>query len=113
MFRTMMLASVVVFGAAGGAMAQDGGASPAIGNVVGGGVARVSGGGEDASIAYSARGATQSGRPAQVSGGTGDGPEVQYLGPVPAGERGRSALLLGSGENATIVYSDALAAYHG
>ncbi len=112
MFRTMMLASVVVFGAAGAAMAQDG-ASSAIGNVVGGGVARVSGGGEDASVAYSARGATQAGRGAQISGGTGDGPEVQYLGPVPAGERGRSALLLGSGENATIVYSDALAAYHG
>lgn len=109
MFRTMMLASVVVFGAAGAAMAQDG----AIGNVVGGGEARVIGGGDDASVAYSARGASQAGRRAQVSGGTGDGPEVLYLGPVPAGERGRSALLLGSGENATIVYSDAPAAYHG
>jgi hypothetical protein len=81
------------------------------GNVVGGGSATISGGGDDMRIAYSIGGAggggggvlTQSGRLAGFAGTDGDGLQVAYLAPAPAGA-GREAWLVGGGEDAQVVY---------
>ena len=80
------------------------------GNVVGGGGATLSGGGDDMRITYSTGGAgggggvlTQSGRLAGFAGTDGDGPQVAYLAPAPAGA-GREARLVGGGEDAQVVY---------
>ena len=80
------------------------------GNVVGGGSATISGGGDDMRITYSAGGAgggggvlTQSGRLARFAGTDGDGLQVAYLAPAPAGA-GREARLVGGGEDAQVVY---------
>ena len=79
------------------------------GNVVGGGAASISGGGDDMQISYSAGGAgagstllTQSGRLARFAG-SNDGLQVEYLTPAPA-DTGREARLLGGGDNAEVVY---------
>ena len=81
-----------------------------IGNVVGGGGATLSGGGDDMRITYSVSGAgggggvlTQSGRLAGFAGTDGDGLQVAYLAPAPAGA-GREARLVGGGEDAQVVY---------
>ena len=80
------------------------------GNVVGGGSATISGGGDDMRITYSIGGAgggggvlTQSGRLAGFAGTDGDGLQVEYLAPAPAGA-GREARLVGGGEDAQVVY---------
>ena len=80
------------------------------GNVVGGGRATLSGGGDDMRITYSTGGAgggsgvlSQSGRLARFAGGHGDGLQVEYLAPAPAGA-GREARLVGGGEDAQVVY---------
>ena len=80
------------------------------GNVAGGGAATISGGGDDMTIAYSAGGAggggvllSQPGRLAGFAGTDGDGPQVAYLAPAPAGA-GREARLVGGGEDAQVVY---------
>ncbi len=80
------------------------------GNVVGGGGATITGGGDDMRITYSAGGAgagsgvlTQSGRLAGFAGSHGDGLLVEYLAPAPAGA-GREARLVGGGEDAQVVY---------
>ena len=79
------------------------------GNVVGGGGATLSGGGDDMRITYSAGGAggggvlAQSGRLAGFAGTDGDGLQVEYLAPAPAGA-GREARLVGGGEDAQVVY---------
>ena len=80
------------------------------GNVVGGGSATISGGGDDMRITYSLGGAgggggvlTQSGRLAGFAGTDGDGLQVGYLAPAPAGA-GREARLVGGGEDAQVVY---------
>ncbi len=80
------------------------------GNVVGGGGATLSGGGDDMRITYSTGGAgggggvlTQSGRLAGFAGTDGDGLQVAYLAPAPAGA-GREARLVGGGEDAQVVY---------
>ena len=80
------------------------------GNVVGGGSATFSGGGDDMRITYSAGGAgggggvlTQSGRLAGFAGTDGDGLQVEYLAPAPAGA-GREARLVGGGEDVLVVY---------
>ena len=80
------------------------------GNVVGGGAASISGGGDDMQISYSAGGAgagstllTQSGRLARFAG-SNDGLQVEYLTPAPAADTGREARLLGGGDNAEVVY---------
>ena len=80
------------------------------GNVVGGGGATITGGGDDMRITYSAGGAgggggvlSQSGRLARFSGTDGDGLQVEYLSPAPAGA-GREAQLVGGGDNAVVVY---------
>ena len=81
------------------------------GNVVGGGSATITGGGDDMRITYSAGGGgagggvlTQSGRLAGFTGTDGDGLQVEYLGPAPAGA-GREARLVGGGDNAEVVYN--------
>ena len=99
--------------AAGAALAQaprDGTAAALDGNVVGGGIATLSGGGEDATITYSAGGAgggmtfhSQSGRAAGFAGSDGDGPVVRYSAPADTNP-GREAWLLGGGDNAEVVY---------
>ena len=113
MIRTAALASLFALAlAAGAAQAQaprDGTAAALDGNVVGGGVATLSGGGDDATITYSAGGAgggmafhAQPGRLARFAG-SNDGPQVEYLTPAPANP-GREAWLLGGGDNTEVVY---------
>ncbi len=107
--RTTALASLFALAlAAGAAHAQaplDGSAAALGGNVVGGGVATLSGGGDNATVTYSAGGAgtggmlpSQSGRAARFAGTQGDGPVVEYSAPadtqprprgVAAGRRGQ------------------------
>ena len=100
--------------AAGAAQAQaplDGTAAALEGNVVGGGIATLSGGGEDAAVTYSAGGAgggvalhAQPGRAARFAGTQGDGPVVEYAAPADTNP-GREAWLLGGGDNAEVVYT--------
>ena len=84
--------------------------APDAGNVVGGGGASLLGGGSDMVILYSRGGAgggagmAQAGRSARFAPTTGEGEEVEYQEPVPAG-RGREAWLLGGGDDAAVVYS--------
>ena len=81
------------------------------GNVVGGGGATLSGGGDDMRITYSTGGAgagsgvlSQSGRLARFAG-SNDGLQVEYLAPAPApADTGREARLVGGGEDAQVVY---------
>jgi hypothetical protein len=113
MVRNALFATLIALGAAGAAQAQaprDGSAAALDGNVVGGGVATLSGGGDDATITYSAGGAgggmtfhSQSGRAARFAGSDGDGPVVQYSAPANTNP-GREAWLLGGGDNAEVVY---------
>ena len=79
------------------------------GNVVGGGSATITGGGDDMQIAYSAGGAgggmafhSQPGRPARFSGNS-DGGQVEYLAPADTNP-GREAWMVGGGDNAEVVY---------
>ena len=113
MIRTAAFASLFALAlAAGAAQAQaprDGG-SAVDGNVVGGGIATLSGGGDNATVTYSAGGAgggmtfhSQSGRAAGFAGSDGDGPVVQYAAPADTNP-GREAWLLGGGDNAEVVY---------
>ncbi len=107
--------AVAVALAAGAAQAQaqaprDGSAAALDGNVVGGGIATLSGGGDDATVTYSAGGAgggmtfhAQPGRAARFAGTQGDGPQVEY-GPPADTNPGREAWLLGGGDNAEVVY---------
>ena len=113
MIRTALTASLFALAmAAGAARAQaplDGTAAAQEGNVAGGGVATLSGGGDNATVTYSAGGAgggmathSQSGRLARFAGGD-DGLQVEYLAPAPANP-GPSARLAGGGDNAEVVY---------
>jgi hypothetical protein len=114
MFRNALFASVIALGAAGAAQAQaprDGGAAVPGGNVVGGGVATLSGGGDNAIVTYSTGGAgagmtfhAQPGRGARFAGTQGDGPVVEYAAPADTNP-GREAWLLGGGDNAEVVYT--------
>ncbi len=113
MVRNALFASLIALGAAGAAQAQaprDGSAAALAGNVVGGGVATLSGGGDNATVTYSAGGAgggmtfhSQAGRAARFAGTDGDGPVVQYSAPADTNP-GREAWLLGGGDNAEVVY---------
>jgi hypothetical protein len=76
---------------------------------IGGGSATLSGGGDNATVTYSAGGAgggmafhAQSGRLARFAGSS-DGAQVEYLTPAPANP-GPSARLVGGGDNAEVVY---------
>jgi len=87
------------------------------GNVVGGGVAWMSGGSDNLVIIYGDAGAGEGGaalrllqgRSARLVGNGGDGPDVEYLEPAPP-QKGRWALMNGGGEDREIVYSGSLGA---
>jgi hypothetical protein len=116
MVRNTLFASLIVLGAAGAGAARaqaplDGTAAALDGNVVGGGIASLSGGGDNATITYNSGGAgggmafhAQAGRAARFAGTDGDGPVVRYSAPADANP-GREAWLLGGGDNAEVVYS--------
>ena len=114
MVRNALFATLIALGTAGAAQAQaprDGSAAALAGNVVGGGVATLSGGGDNATVTYSAGGAgggmtfhLQAGRAARFAGTQGDGPVVEYSAPADTNP-GREAWLLGGGDNAEVVYS--------
>ena len=106
------LASLFALALAGIAQAQAprDGSSVVDGNIVGGGVATLSGGGDNATVTYSTGGAgggmtfhAQAGRAARFAGSHGDGPIVQYSAPADTNP-GREAWLLGGGDNAEVVY---------
>ena len=94
--------------AAGAAQAQ----TPLGGNVVGGGrSATIVGGGDNTVILYGQPGAGaggagwgQAGQIARFGSTQGDGLQVEYLTPAPAGA-GREAWILGGGDNAQVVYA--------
>jgi hypothetical protein len=78
-------------------------------STVGGGIATISGGGDDMQITYSTGGAgagsvllSQPGRLARPTG-TPTGTGVEYLEPAPS-DPGREAWMLGGGDNAEVVY---------
>lgn len=120
---THLAHKVLLFGAAGFATAlaaasgaaraqayMPGDMPPQAGNVVGGGGATISGGGDDMTITYSGTGAgggsvsVQVPRMARALNTTTGGISVEYLEP----ERmppGREARLVGGGENAEVVYA--------
>jgi hypothetical protein len=112
MLRNALFASVIALGVAGAAQAQaprDGSAAALDGNVVGGGIATLSGGGDNMTITYSAGGAgaggtvhSQPGRIARFAG-SNDGMQVEYLTPAPS-TPGREAWLVGGGDGAEVVY---------
>ncbi len=104
MIRIAILATRLLLCSATAAVAQP--APP--GNLVGGGEVRMTGSGDEAAFTRLGPATSQAGRPAQLLGGQGAGPEVGYLAPVPPGERGRSALLMGSGDEAVLAYGDGL-----
>ena len=78
------------------------------GNVVGGGGATLSGGGDDMRITYNSGGAgggglfAQPGQLARFAASHGDGQQVEYLTPAPAGT-GRKVRLIGGGDDAQVV----------
>ena len=115
MKRTAFASLLALALAAGAAQAQaprDGSAAALDGNVVGGGIASLSGGGDDATITYSAGGAgggmtfhSQAPRLARARNGQGNGGlSAEYLEPETA-PPGREAWLLGGGDNAEVVYT--------
>jgi hypothetical protein len=81
------------------------------GNVVGGGVAILAGGGDDRSITYSSTGAgggaryEQSGRSATFGGNSGDSPYWIYGEPA-ALNGGREAWVVGGGDDLRITYTN-------
>ena len=111
------LASLIALGLASAGLAQaqaplPGEAMPSgnAGNIVGGGFATITGGGDETTIVYGSTGAgagagvaAQPGRVARIVGNDGDGPQIEYLTPAPA-QRGREAWLLGGGDEGRVVY---------
>jgi hypothetical protein len=117
MFRNALFASVIALGAAGAAGAahaqapdvSTGHVPAAAGNVVGGGVASIAGGGEDRVITYADVGAgagqtvlAQPPRLARARNINGS-LSVEYLQPETA-RPGREAWLVGGGDEAQVVY---------
>lgn len=112
-------AALLAFGlTAGAAWAQAPdtatGLVPAGGSVVGGGIATMTGSGDDALITYSAAGAGggggavpgQAGRLASFAGSDGEGkPRWAYASPSQGGAgTGREAWVTGAGDDAQVVY---------
>jgi hypothetical protein len=102
--RKTIFAALFAIGAAGSAQAQG------IGNVVGGGSATITGGGDNAQITYSMGGAgggggsvVQSGRLAAFAGTDGDSPRFNYGAP-PDGNPGREAWMIGGGDDTQVLY---------
>jgi hypothetical protein len=79
-----------------------------VGNVVGGGDAMLSGGGDDMRITYNSVGAgggaryEQIGRSVTFAGNSGSDPSWTY-GPAPATSSGRTVRLIGGGDDAQVV----------
>ena len=115
-----IFASLVAIGIAGGAQAQAPstfsitGHAPGqqVGNIVGGGTgAELQGGGDDLVIRYNQPGAggggvgwEQPGRFARFASPQGDGLQVEYFTPGPAG-MSREAWITGGGDNTEVVYT--------
>jgi hypothetical protein len=102
--RKTIFAALFAIGAAGSAQAESNG------NVVGGGGATITGGGDNTQITYSmvAAGAgsgliVQLGRLAAFAGSDGDGPRLNYGAP-PDGNPGREAWMIGGGDDTHVVY---------
>ena len=102
--RKTIFASLLAIGVAGGVQAQG------VGNIVGGGSATRTGGGDDTQITYSLGGAgagggsvVQSGRLATFAGSDGDSSLWTY-GAAPDGSPGREAGLTGGGDDTQVVY---------
>jgi len=100
--RKTIFAALFAIGAAGSAQAD--------GNIVGGGSATITGGGDNTQITYSLGGAgggggspVQSGRLATFAGSDGDGPRWNYGAP-PDGNPGRVAWMTGGGDDTQVVY---------
>ena len=73
-------------------------------SVVGGGIATMFGGGDDRVIIYSTGevgAAAQPRRSARLLGGSGDGPQVEYLAPSPT-TLGRNARLVGGSDTEVV-----------
>jgi hypothetical protein len=115
MVRKALFASLIALSVAGAAQAQapdTTGHVPGGGSIVGGGRgATILGGGDNSIILYSQSGAggggagwAQAGRIARFGSPHGDGPQIEYVAPAPAG-MGREARLIGGGDNAEVVYS--------
>ena len=119
MFRSTTFASLTILSALVAAPAtvlaqapMNGTSLAQVGDVVGGGAATLSGGGDDMTITYSRSGAgggasyAQPGRIATFAGNSGDSPSWTYAAvPGPRGV-GREAQLVGGGEDAQVVYID-------
>jgi hypothetical protein len=113
-----IFASLAAIGIAGAAQAQApsslniAGHAPtqAVGNIMGGGGATLSGGGDDRTITYSLGGAgsgasyEQPGRIATFGGNSGGSPYWTYGAPAPSGI-GREAWLTGGGDDAQVIYA--------
>ena len=101
MSRTTALATLFALALTAAGVAQA--------NVVGGGDATISGGGDNLMVTYNTGGAgggsTFTAQPGQVANVTGnsDGTQIEYLTPAPAGP-GREAWLVGGGDDAEVVY---------
>jgi hypothetical protein len=102
--RKTIFAALFAIGAAGSAQAQ--------GNIVGGGSATITGGGDNTQITYSMGGAggggglaVQSGRLVTFAGSDGDGGSRWNYGAPPDGNPGREAWMTGGGDNADVVYT--------
>ncbi len=111
MTKRIAFAALLATGLATAGAAQAQAPSAGGGNVVGGGLgATILGGDDDRVILYSQPGAgvggagwSQAGRIARFGGTHGDGPQIEYVTPAPAGP-GREAWLNGGGDNAEVVY---------
>lgn len=120
MFRHSIYAAILLAGTAGAAGAQSFHEANAdihvparAGNVVGGGIARLSGGGNDSVVQRETAGQVQTGRAARFGTAGGGEAEITYVEPIPPGAQGRDAMLMGGGEDAVIVYLDTLRARRG
>jgi hypothetical protein len=119
MFRSTTFASLTILSALVAAPAtvlaqapMNGTSLAQVGDVLGGGGASISGGGDDRTITYSRSGAgggasyAQPGRIATFAGNSGGSPSWTYAAvPGPRGV-GREAQLVGGGEDAQVVYID-------
>ena len=120
MMRRFACASLVALGlaaTAGAAQAQAPDTTGRVssgGNIVGGGLgATIVGGGDDLVVQYNQAGAgagrvgwAQAGQIARFAGSHGDGPQIEYVVPAPAGS-GREAWLVGGSDNAEVIYAPA------
>ena len=110
-FASLFALALAAGGAAQAQAPRDGSAAALEGNVVGGGVATITGGGDNTTITYSPGGAgggmtfhAQAPRLARARNNSGGGGvSVEYLEPETA-PPGREAWLLGGGDNAEVVY---------